>query len=149
MGRQIFTGISDSEFPVKGGCINCHAYREADGTLQGGNSGPDLTMTYRARGADFIKNHVRNPRSDVMDSPMPPFANILGEVEMESVVRFLESFTYRLDAGRPPDGKRLYVQLQSGWVRNDSVWCLGILRPIAGRRAGKRSSGSRIAFGYR
>ncbi len=108
VGRQIFTGISDREFPVKGGCINCHAYRGADGTLQGGNSGPDLTMTYRARGADFIKNHVRNPRGDVMDSPMPLFASILGEAELESIIRFLESFTYRLDAGRPPDGSRLY-----------------------------------------
>jgi mono/diheme cytochrome c family protein len=108
VGRQIFTGIGDSDLPVKGGCVNCHAYREADGTLQGGNIGPDLTMTYRARGADFIVNHVRNPRGDVMDSPMPPFANILGDVELESIVRFLQSFTYRLDAGRPPRGELLY-----------------------------------------
>jgi mono/diheme cytochrome c family protein len=106
-GRKIFLGESGMEAPVMGGCINCHSYRDSDGVKHGGTNGPEVTMTYRNRGSEYIKNHIRNPRGDVMDSPMPAFTP-LSDTDLESLTLFLESLDYRLDAGDPPDGSALY-----------------------------------------
>ncbi|MFC1766479.1 c-type cytochrome [Planctomycetota bacterium] len=107
VGRQIFLGESTSDIPVKGGCINCHSYRDSNGKLSGGTNGPDVTMTYRTRGKDYILGHIRNPRGDVMDSPMPAFTHY-NDAELESLALFLQNMDYTFNAGNPPSGSELY-----------------------------------------
>lgn len=104
-GRKLFMG--KAEMPIKGGCINCHSVREADGKLFGGTNGPELTYAARARSKEYITGHIINPRKDVMDSIMPPFTK-LNKVEVESLYLYLSSLNYKNAAVKT--GKEVFTQ---------------------------------------
>ncbi|MCF7817330.1 MAG: c-type cytochrome, partial [Kiritimatiellales bacterium] len=104
VGRSLFAGIPVNGGLAKGGCINCHSFRNSDGVLAGGSIGPDLTWSARARGTQYVHDHIRNSRMHVADSVMPIFKDFT-DIEVESLVEYLSTFTYKLDS---TDGKQLF-----------------------------------------
>ena len=104
-GRSLFAGAPYEGSVAKGGCINCHAFRNVDGNLAGGNIGPELTWSIRNRGRDYVKEHIVNSRSHAPDSIMPTFKDY-NDAELESLVSYLSTFDYKLDA--KSDGQKLY-----------------------------------------
>jgi mono/diheme cytochrome c family protein len=104
-GRSLFAGALFEGSVAKGGCVNCHGFRNSDGDLSGGNIGPELTWTIRNRGSKYVKEHIVNSRSHAPDSIMPTFKDY-NDAELESLVAFLSTFDYKLDA--KSDGKKLY-----------------------------------------
>lgn len=88
MGRRIFTGISMPGKAIRGGCINCHSISHSGRPRVGGVNAPELTYAYRARGRNYLEEHIRNSRKHTMDSNMPLFEN-LTKNEMESLILFL------------------------------------------------------------
>ncbi len=105
-GRRIFMGEQSGNKPLRGGCINCHTIREADGKLQGGHVGPELTYAGRAREDAYIKEHIRDSRSHTTDSVMPAFAD-LSDKEVDSIIQYLNSLEYT-DTGAA-SGARVYM----------------------------------------
>jgi mono/diheme cytochrome c family protein len=105
-GRKIFHGVQDAPLARRGGCINCHAVREADGKPQGGHIGPELTYAGRARDVAYIEAHIRNSRGHGPDSVMPVFDE-LSDTEVDSLVQYLQSLDY-LDTGAVK-GDRIYA----------------------------------------
>lgn len=103
-GRALFAGVPFEGSIAKGGCINCHAVRNSDGDLSGGNIGPELTWSMRARGRDYVKQHIVNSRSHVADSIMPAFKDY-NDAELESLVAYISAFDYKVDS---PDGQTLF-----------------------------------------
>jgi mono/diheme cytochrome c family protein len=97
VGRELFAGLPVNGGLAKGGCINCHSFRKSDGDLAGGNIGPDLTWSVRARGVEYVHDHIRNSRSHVADSIMPIFKDF-SEVEVESLIAYLSTFDYKVDS---------------------------------------------------
>jgi mono/diheme cytochrome c family protein len=85
--------------------VNCHAFRNSDGMLAGGNIGPELTWTVRNRGPEFVKKHIVNARVHSPDSIMPTFKDY-NEAELDSLVMFLDTFSYKLDSIE--EGQKLY-----------------------------------------
>ncbi len=104
-GRSLFAGVPFEGSIAKGGCINCHAFRNNDGVLSGGLIGPDLTWAIRTRGRDYVKDHIVNARSHVADSIMPTFRDY-NDAELESLVQFMETMTYQFPD--PTEGQVLY-----------------------------------------
>ncbi len=130
IGEAIFYG-RDSAGAVRGGCINCHSYNTGPATgtdlhwsglyepsqatlkgaglsvpFEGGSICPNLSFTVAARGKDYVKDHIRDPNAHVLDSIMPKFvtddpANSLSEVELDSLVLFLESISRKPTDRRP------------------------------------------------
>ncbi|WP_372846150.1 c-type cytochrome [Pontiella sp.] len=103
-GRSLFAGAPFEGSIAKGGCVNCHAIRNSDGDLAGGNIGPELTWTIRQRGRDYTKKHIVNARAHVADSIMPTFKDY-NDAELESLVSFLSTLDYTLGDA---DGAKLY-----------------------------------------
>ncbi len=103
-GRALFAGVAYEGSISRGGCINCHAFRNGDGDLAGGQIGPELTWSLRARGRTYIKEHILNSRSHVADSIMPSFKDY-NDAELESLVAYLSTFDYKADSD---DGAKLY-----------------------------------------
>ncbi|VGO19302.1 c-type cytochrome [Pontiella sulfatireligans] len=104
-GRSLFAGAPYEGSVAKGGCVNCHAIRNSDGDLAGGNIGPELTWTIRSRGSKYVKEHIVNSRSHVADSIMPTFKDY-NDAELESLVSYLSTLDYKL--GSKTDGPKLY-----------------------------------------
>ncbi len=104
-GRSLFAGAPYKGSVAKGGCVNCHAFRTSDGDLSGGSIGPELTWSMRNRGREYVKDHIVNARLHVADSIMPTFKDY-NDAELESLVSFLSTFDYKLDAAA--DGQKLY-----------------------------------------
>jgi len=104
-GRALFAGAPFKGSVAKGGCINCHAFRNDDGVLSGGQIGPDLTWAIRTRGEKYVKEHIVNARSHVADSIMPTFRDY-NDAELESLVKFMETMTYTFPDNT--EGKVLY-----------------------------------------
>lgn len=104
-GRSLFAGAPYEGSVAKGGCINCHAFRNDDGDLAGGNIGPELTWSIRNRGRDYVKEHIVNSRSHAPDSIMPTFKDY-NDAELESLVAYLATFDYKLEA--KSEGQKLY-----------------------------------------
>jgi mono/diheme cytochrome c family protein len=98
VGRSLFAGAPVDGVPAKGGCINCHGFRNNDGALAGGTVGPELTYTVRTRGVEYVGDHIRNARSHVADSIMPIFKDY-SDVEIESIVQFLGTLDYKPKSG--------------------------------------------------
>jgi mono/diheme cytochrome c family protein len=92
-GRSLFAGVPFEGSLDRGGCVNCHSFRNSDGALSGGSVGPELTYTIRARGRDYVADHIRNARMHVADSIMPIFKDY-NDAEVESLVEFLETLSY-------------------------------------------------------
>ncbi len=99
-GQSLFAGVPFEGSMAKGGCINCHAFRSADGVLAGGSVGPELTYSVRARGREYVKDHIRNSRMHVADSVMPIFKDY-SDAEVESLVEYLATFNYKPIADTP------------------------------------------------
>lgn len=104
-GRSLFAGVNYEGSIARGGCVNCHAFRDSSGVLSGGNVGPELTWSIRNRGRAYVKDHIVNSRLHAPDSIMPTFRDY-NEAELDSLVAFLSTFEYALDASA--DGKKLY-----------------------------------------
>lgn len=104
-GRKIFMGEQTGERFRRGGCINCHAVREADGKLQGGSIGPELTYAGRARDDKYLNDHIRNSKSHTSDSVMPAFTE-LKDKEVDSLVQYLNALDY---ADTAVNGARVYT----------------------------------------
>jgi len=104
-GRSLFAGVRYEGSIAKGGCINCHAFRNSDGDLAGGEIGPELTWSIRNRGRDYVKKHIVNSRSHAPDSIMPIFKDY-NDAELESLVSYLATFDYKMP--HVTDGKKLY-----------------------------------------
>ena len=104
-GRALFAGAPFEGSIAKGGCVNCHAFRNDDGRLAGGNIGPELTWTLRNRGAEYVKDHIVNARVHAPDSIMPTFKDY-NDAELDSLVSFLNTFDYKLKA--TSEGQMLY-----------------------------------------
>lgn len=104
IGRDLFAGVPVDGGLAKGGCINCHSFRNSDGDLAGGNIGPDLTWSVRARGTEYVHDHIRNSRAHVADSVMPIFKDF-SDIEVESLIQYLSTFTYMLESN---DGQQLF-----------------------------------------
>jgi mono/diheme cytochrome c family protein len=105
-GRSLFAGAPYEGSVSKGGCINCHSIRNADGDLAGGSIGPDLTWAIRSRGAEYVKEHIVNARTHVADSIMPTFKDY-NDAELDSLVTYLSSLDYALGE-KNLDGVDLY-----------------------------------------
>lgn len=99
-GRSLFAGVAFEGSTAKGGCINCHSFRDSEGVLAGGSIGPDLTYTVRARGHEYVKEHIQNARMHVADSVMPIFKDY-NDAEVESLVGFLATLDYKPINGTP------------------------------------------------
>jgi len=93
-GQSLFAGVPFEGSMAKGGCINCHAFRSADGVLAGGSVGPELTYAVRTRGREYVQDHIRNSRMHVADSVMPVFKDY-SDAEVESLVEYLATFDYK------------------------------------------------------
>lgn len=93
-GRSLFAGAPFEGSIAKGGCVNCHSFRNGDGVLSGGSVGPELTYAVRARGREYVTDHIRNPRMHVADSIMPIFRDY-NDAEVESLVAFLATLNYK------------------------------------------------------
>lgn len=104
-GRSLFAGVPFEGSIAKGGCVNCHAVRNTDGDLAGGNIGPELTWTIRSRGREYVKEHIVNSRSHVADSIMPTFKDY-NDAELESIISYMSTLNYSLSDGA--DGQKLY-----------------------------------------
>lgn len=104
-GMSLFAGAPYEGSVAKGGCVNCHAIRNSDGNVAGGNIGPELTWTIRARGREYVKEHIVNSRSHVADSIMPTFKDY-NDAELESLVSYLSTLDYKL--GADAEGQQLY-----------------------------------------
>ena len=89
-----------------GGCVNCHAVRNNDGLLAGGQIGPDLTWAIRTRGQEYTRDHIVNARTHVVDSIMPTFKDY-NDAELDSLVMFMETLTYKLPD--ESEGQKLYA----------------------------------------
>ena len=92
-GRALFAGVNYEGSIARGGCINCHAFKNSDGDLAGGRVGPELTYAVRVRGETYVKEHIVNSRMHVADSIMPTFKDY-NEAELDSLVMFLSTFDY-------------------------------------------------------
>ncbi|MCP4642586.1 MAG: c-type cytochrome [bacterium] len=104
LGKAVFHG-RDAAGMLRGGCINCHSYDTGPAAkkngnwsapYEGGSICPNLTFSFAARGKEYVKDHIRQPTSHVVDSIMPRFvtddpANSLTDTELESVALFLET----------------------------------------------------------
>jgi mono/diheme cytochrome c family protein len=104
-GRSLFAGVPYKGSLAKGGCINCHAFRNEDGDLAGGNIGPELTWSIRNRGREYVREHIVNSRSHAPDSIMPTFKDY-NDAELDSLIMYLSTFDYKLEA--KSEGQRLY-----------------------------------------
>jgi mono/diheme cytochrome c family protein len=104
-GRALFAGTDFEGSVARGGCINCHAFRNEDGVLAGGQIGPELTWAIRIRGREYVKEHIVNARSHVADSIMPTFRDY-NDAELESLLMFMETLTYTFPDRS--DGQVLY-----------------------------------------
>jgi mono/diheme cytochrome c family protein len=104
-GRSLFAGAPFEGSVAKGGCVNCHGFRNDDGDLSGGSIGPELTWSVRNRGSDYVKEHIVNSRTHAPDSIMPTFKDY-NDAELDSLVAFLASFEYKL--GDNAGGHQLY-----------------------------------------
>ncbi|QBG47943.1 c-type cytochrome [Verrucomicrobia bacterium S94] len=94
-GRALFAGIPYEGSLSRGGCINCHAFRNDEGQLAGGHIGPELTWSIRNRGREYVREHIVNAREHVPDSIMPTFRDY-NDAELESLVMFLSTFDYEV-----------------------------------------------------
>ncbi len=104
-GRALFAGVAYEGSIARGGCINCHSFKNEDGDLTGGSVGPELTYALRARGKQYIKDHIVNARMHVADSIMPTFKDY-NDAELESLVMFLSTFGYKKDS---ESGEKLFA----------------------------------------
>ena len=104
-GRSLFAGAPYEGSIARGGCINCHGFRNSDGDLSGGHIGPELTWSIRNRGREYVKEHIVNSRSHAPDSIMPTFKDY-NDAELESLVEFLSTFDYKLES--KSEGQMLY-----------------------------------------
>ncbi len=104
-GRALFAGVDYQGSIARGGCINCHSFKNEDGDLSGGSVGPDLTYAIRARGKQYVKDHIVNARMHVADSIMPTFKDYQ-DPELDSLVMFLSTLDYHMDS---KDGKKLFA----------------------------------------
>jgi|TARA_Y100000992_G_C21237053_1_gene478716 mono/diheme cytochrome c family protein len=95
-GRALFAGVEYKGSTSRGGCINCHAWRNEDGDIAGGHIGPELTWSVRNRGKEYVRDHIINSRMHAPDSIMPSFKEY-NDAELDSLVMYLSSFTYKLD----------------------------------------------------
>jgi mono/diheme cytochrome c family protein len=95
-GRSLFAGAPFEGSVAKGGCVNCHGFRNNDGDLSGGSIGPELTWAIRSRGSKYVKEHIVNSRTHAPDSIMPTFKDY-NDAELESLVEFLSTFDYKLE----------------------------------------------------
>lgn len=106
-GEALFKGAFSGHLQLRGGCINCHAVKNSQGVSEGGENGPELTYVGRARDADYIKNHIREPKNDVKDTIMPSFRH-LSDVEVDSLALYLQSLAYTLPREPAPAAKALF-----------------------------------------
>jgi mono/diheme cytochrome c family protein len=90
---------------VRGGCVNCHSYRDNQGALVGNSIAPELTYAHRTRGPEFLRKHIVDPAADVIDTIMPKFPD-LKDAEVDSLVAFLGAMAYDIQE-RTPD--KLYT----------------------------------------
>ena len=104
-GRALFAGVRYEGSIAKGGCINCHGFRNSDGDLSGGNIGPELTWTISNRGTEYVREHIVNSRAHAPDSIMPTFKDY-NDAELDSLVAYLSSFDYTLP--KTSGGKAIY-----------------------------------------
>ena len=96
-GRALFAGVSYMGSTSRGGCINCHAWRNSDGDIAGGHIGPELTWSIRNRGTEYVRDHIINSRMHAPDSIMPSFRQY-NDAELDSLVLYLSTFDYKLDS---------------------------------------------------
>jgi mono/diheme cytochrome c family protein len=96
-GRALFAGVSYMGSTSRGGCINCHAWRNSDGDVAGGHIGPELTWSIRNRGTEYVRDHIVNSRMHAPDSIMPSFRQY-NDAELDSLVLYLSTFDYKLDS---------------------------------------------------
>ncbi len=104
-GRALFAGVDYEGSIARGGCVNCHAFKDEAGHLSGGNVGPELTYAVRSRGKEYVRDHIVNSRMHVADSIMPTFKDY-NDAELDSLVMFLSTFDYRLDSN---EGGQLFA----------------------------------------
>ena len=104
-GRSLFAGAPYEGSIAKGGCVNCHTIRNADGDAAGGSIGPELTWSIRARGSTYVREHIVNSRSHVADSIMPTFKDY-SDAELDSLILYLSTLDYKLDG--EADGQKLF-----------------------------------------
>jgi len=84
------------------GCVNCHSIRGAGGVV-----GPDLTLVgLRRPDSTWLTDHLRDPRSIVPRSPMPPFP--LEGGSLTDLVAFLLSLGN--DLRHTPAAEGLYAE---------------------------------------
>jgi mono/diheme cytochrome c family protein len=95
-GRALYAGVDFEGSIARGGCINCHGFKDNDGVLAGGNVGPELTYSVRSRGKQYVRDHIVNSRMHAPDSIMPTFKDY-NDAELDSLVMFLATFDYRLN----------------------------------------------------
>jgi mono/diheme cytochrome c family protein len=98
-GRALFAGVSYQGSTSRGGCINCHAWRNDDGDIAGGHIGPELTWTVRNRGESWVRDHIINSRMHAPDSIMPSFKEY-NDAELDSLVMYLSTFSYTLESAK-------------------------------------------------
>jgi len=96
-GRALFAGVSYMGSTSRGGCINCHAWRNGDGDIAGGHIGPELTWSIRNRGTEYVRDHIVNSRMHAPDSIMPSFRQY-NDAELDSLVLYLSTFDYKLES---------------------------------------------------
>ena len=95
-GRALFAGVTYKGSTSRGGCINCHAWRNSDGDITGGHIGPELTWSIRNRGKKYVREHIINSRMHAPDSIMPSFKEY-NDAELDSLVMYLSTFSYKLE----------------------------------------------------
>ena len=81
-GRALFAGVTYKGSTSRGGCINCHAWRNNDGDIAGGHIGPELTWSIRNRGKKYVREHIINSRMHAPDSIMPSFKEYLSLIHI-------------------------------------------------------------------
>ncbi|MBN2161712.1 MAG: c-type cytochrome [Pontiellaceae bacterium] len=96
-GRALFAGVAYEGSIARGGCINCHAFKNGEGDSVGGNVGPELTYTIRARGRQYVRDHIVNSRVHVADSIMPTFKDY-NAAELDSLIMFLSTLGFERQA---------------------------------------------------
>ncbi len=106
-GEALFKGAFSGHLQLRGGCVNCHAVKNSEGVSEGGANGPELTYVGRARAAAYIKNHIRDPKSDVKDTIMPSFRH-LSDIEVDSLALYLQSLAYTLPREPAPAAQALF-----------------------------------------
>ncbi len=106
-GEALFKGAFSGHLQLRGGCVSCHAVKNSEGVSEGGSSGPELTYVGRTRDADYIKNHIRDPKSDVKDTIMPSFRHP-SDTEVDSLALYLQSLAYMLLGEPAPSGQALF-----------------------------------------